>query len=604
LFFINSHTLRRKLRKKRNWLWQGAWSKIALTGAITFLLGTTTWAVAAHSPLFQQQAEETSQTFSAGVQTPGQNVATPVAGGDGNGSRHYTDPWVTPEICEQFITNPHWDPYCEFFTDPEMTPGCGPDWTMPPMDPDCSTYPYYDAECPPTNPVYDIDCVTDPAWDPECASGYTDPDWVPDCFTDPEYWAECYFTNPEWWDECVTDPTWDDNCGQYTDPDWVPNCYTDPDYWDECYFTNPQWWNECVTDPEWDPDCGQYTDPDWVPDCFTDPDYWSECYLTNPEWWDECMTDPEWDPTCGQYTDPGWVPECYTDPDYWDECWTNPNWDPPCGQYTDPWVEPDCYTDPQFWDECWTNPDWDPPCGQYTDPWIEPDCYTDPEYWSECWTNPDWIPTCWTDPEWMPDECLTAIYLQSFEVNWENHCVVLDWQTALESDLDHFLISRRAADDAEFSQLYIQDTDENRNAPTHSYSYIDRAVLPSSDYSYRLQLINLSGEVSESRTIAIATPAAQQQNLPEGITVYRSYPNPANPVTHIEFALNGDISGNIELAIYNVAGKLVTTLASEPAHAGYYNYTWDGTDAASSGVYFAVLRVGDKITTMKLMLVK
>jgi hypothetical protein len=547
--------------KKRNWLWQGAWSKLTLTGAMTLLLGATTWAVAAHSPLFQQQAEETSQTFSAGVQTPGENVTTAVEGGDdnGNGSRHFTDPWVTPEICEQFFTNPHWDPYCEFFTDPDMTPGCGPDWTMPPMDPDCSTYPYYDPDCPPTDPEYMIECITDPEWDPECG-GYTDPNWEPDCYTDPEYWTECW-----------TNPDWDPPCDGYTDPNWEPDCFTDPDFWDECYFTNPQWWNECVTDPEWDPTCAGYTDPDWVPDCFTDPDYWDECYLTNPQWYDECVTDPEWDPNCPQYTDPNWTP--------------------------------DCYTDPLYWTECVTDPEWDPTCGQYTDPWVEPDCYTDPEFWAECWTNPDWVPTCLTDPDWMP-ECLTPIYLQSFEVNWENHCVILEWQTAVESDLAHYLISRRSAVDADFTQLYVQDTDENRNAPIHSYSYIDRAVLPASDYSYRLQLINLSGEVSESRVIAIATPAAQQQNLPEGITVYRSYPNPANPVTHIEFALNGDISGNLELSVYNVTGKLVTTLANEPAHAGYYNYTWDGSDVGSSGIYFAVLRVGDKVTTMKLMLVK
>ena len=75
-------------------------------------------------------------------------------------------------------------------------------------------------------------------------------------------------------------------------------------------------------------------------------------------------------------------------------------------------------------------------------------------------------------------------------------------------------------------------------------------------------------------------------------------------MTHIEFALSGDINGNLELAVYNVAGELVATLAHEAAHAGYYNYTWDGSDVASSGIYFAVLRAGDRVTTMKLMLVK
>ena len=535
--------------KKNNWLWQYAWSRLALAAALTLLLGSANWVVAAHSPLFQQQAEATAQTFTTGVQTPGQDVATPVKGDnpDGNGSRHYTDPWIIPEICGQFETNPHWDPYCEFFTDPEMTPYCGPQWTYPEQDPACATYPAYDPTCAPTDPAYDINCITDPAWDPNCGTA----------------------TNPAHDPTCETDPAWDPTCGQYTDPGWTPDCFTDPEFW-----------SECVTDPAWDPTCGQYTDPGWTPDCFTDPEFWSVC-----------VSDPAWDPNCGQYTDPGWIPDCYTDPEFWSECVTDPVW------------MPECYlTNPQWWDECVTDPIWMPDC--FTDPEWVPECFTDPVWMPECYpTNPQWWDICITDPNWDPG-CLTPVNLQSFEARWDNHCIVLEWQSALESDLAYYIVSRRDAGNPEFAQLETQSTQGDPNAPTHAYSFIDRAVLPASDYDYRLEAISLSGDVSESRVITISTPANHQQNLPDGISVYRSYPNPANPITHIEFALTGDISGHLQLAVYNVAGKLVSTLASEPAHAGYYNYTWDGSDAAASGIYFAVLRVGDSVTTMKLMLVK
>ena len=376
-----------------------------------------------------------------------------------------------------------------------------------------------------------------------------------DCFTDPVWMPECEFTNPEWWQEC------------YTDSEWDPGCLTDPE-WDEC-FTDPDFWDECITDPEWMPDC--FTDPEWMPDI---------CYFTNPEWWSECVTDPDWDTSC--WTNPNWMPDCFfTNPEYWDECITGPNWDPDC--VTNPDWDPNCgYTDPDFWDECVTDPEWDPNCG-----------FTNPEWWSECISDPTWDPFC-----------LTPVNLQSFEAYLDNHHVTLEWRAAQENDLASYAVSRRAPGEPDFTRLFNQVVEGDPNQPIHSYSYLDREVHPATNYEYCLQSISLTGEVSETMRLSIATQATDQHDLPEGITVYRSYPNPANPVAQIEFALTGVVSGNLQLSVYNVTGKLVTTLANQPAEAGYYNFSWDGTEVASSGVYFAVLRVGDKVTTLKLMLVK
>jgi len=86
-----------------------------------------------------------------------------------------------------------------------------------------------------------------------------------------------------------------------------------------------------------------------------------------------------------------------------------------------------------------------------------------------------------------------------------------------------------------------------------------------------------------------------------------NYPNPFNPVTNVQYSVPRD--ANVELAIYDVAGRLVRTLVTEPAHsAGRHTVRWDGRDddgrAIAAGVYFARLIVDAESTASKMVLLK
>ena len=67
-----------------------------------------------------------------------------------------------------------------------------------------------------------------------------------------------------------------------------------------------------------------------------------------------------------------------------------------------------------------------------------------------------------------------------------------------------------------------------------------------------------------------------------------SYPNPFRTQTRIDYALPKQTA--VDIKIYDVTGKLVTTLVSEELSPGYYNVIWHGTDtigrSVSAGVYF------------------
>jgi len=108
-----------------------------------------------------------------------------------------------------------------------------------------------------------------------------------------------------------------------------------------------------------------------------------------------------------------------------------------------------------------------------------------------------------------------------------------------------------------------------------------------------LGLIGTSG-VAEA---PVARPHGLEQNAP----------NPFNPTTTIRYAVGAD-GARVRLAVYDVAGRLVTVLADCPAPAGRHEARWDGRDArgdrVSSGVYFCRLTVDGWSDVKKMTILK
>ena len=79
--------------------------------------------------------------------------------------------------------------------------------------------------------------------------------------------------------------------------------------------------------------------------------------------------------------------------------------------------------------------------------------------------------------------------------------------------------------------------------------------------------------MSAAPTRYTAVRAAQSADLPASFALAQNYPNPFNGNTGIHFAL--PVSGRIELAIYNIAGQRVATLAEGLHPAGRYSVHWE-----------------------------
>ncbi|MGB3478965.1 MAG: T9SS type A sorting domain-containing protein, partial [bacterium] len=94
--------------------------------------------------------------------------------------------------------------------------------------------------------------------------------------------------------------------------------------------------------------------------------------------------------------------------------------------------------------------------------------------------------------------------------------------------------------------------------------------------------------------------------LPARFHLAQNYPNPFNPNTTIAYSLPR--ASRVRLSVYNIEGRLVTTLVDETQSAGDHSVDWNGTDAGhapvASGVYFYRLDTGEYTESQKMVLLK
>ncbi len=79
-------------------------------------------------------------------------------------------------------------------------------------------------------------------------------------------------------------------------------------------------------------------------------------------------------------------------------------------------------------------------------------------------------------------------------------------------------------------------------------------------------------------------------------------PSPVRASVNVSFTLPR--TGAVDLAIYDVAGRRVATLADGSAREGRHSLTWDGTRDLAPGVYFLRLEAAGESVTRKLVRVR
>ena len=88
---------------------------------------------------------------------------------------------------------------------------------------------------------------------------------------------------------------------------------------------------------------------------------------------------------------------------------------------------------------------------------------------------------------------------------------------------------------------------------------------------------------------------------PNKLSLNAAYPNPFNPVTHLDYGVPESI--NINISVYDINGRTVEVLVDQIQDAGYYSVIWNG-NGYPSGMYFIALSTNNQTKTQKVLLIK
>jgi hypothetical protein len=189
-------------------------------------------------------------------------------------------------------------------------------------------------------------------------------------------------------------------------------------------------------------------------------------------------------------------------------------------------------------------------------------------------------------------DVILPVQLLSFAAVAGNGEVTLRWETATETDNDHFEIVR---DGARMTTVRGAGT----SATAHSYTWTDETVQNGVTYRYTLTAVDVNGSVSELGT-AEATPR-EDAGVVHEYALYQNYPNPFNPTTNIMYDVKD--AGLVTLKVCNMMGQEVTTLVNAERAQGRYTVSFNATNLPS-GVYLCKMTAGSYTSRIKMLLMK
>ena len=194
-------------------------------------------------------------------------------------------------------------------------------------------------------------------------------------------------------------------------------------------------------------------------------------------------------------------------------------------------------------------------------------------------------------------EIVIPVELSSLSAKTDRDNVIIEWQTATETNNQGFEVQRRIEGAESWTSAgYVSG--KGTTTERQSYQYVDKQ-LRAGKYIYRLKQIDFDGTIEYSQEIEV------EVSVPEEYVLYQNYPNPFNPATTIEFSLPE--KSEVVLSIYNSLGEKVRELVNGSMEAGYQRVVFDARELPSGTYVYQINAKGSTksfIQSKKMTLVK
>ena len=139
-------------------------------------------------------------------------------------------------------------------------------------------------------------------------------------------------------------------------------------------------------------------------------------------------------------------------------------------------------------------------------------------------------------------------------------------------------------------------------------TFTDTDLEWDTEYFYRVSA-NVGYYTDYSNTVSLTLESLDiknSSNLPESFIVHQNFPNPFNPVTTLSYQLPNE--GNVQVVIYDMAGRVVKNLILEHQSAGHKTIKWNATNNSghpvSAGLYIYTVSTRDLKQSRKMLFLK
>ncbi len=194
-----------------------------------------------------------------------------------------------------------------------------------------------------------------------------------------------------------------------------------------------------------------------------------------------------------------------------------------------------------------------------------------------------------------------AVVLSSLAALATGEGIALSWRTESETGSYLWLVERAYSANGPYAEMARLPAAGNSATP-RDYAWTDNSCQPGATYYYRLGELGLDG-----RTTYFGPVSASWGG--QAITADMSLgcvPNPFRSTTDIRYQVSQE--AQVSIAIYNVAGQMVSKLDQGMQKTGFYRVPWDGTNQAgvklSAGIYLYRIHISDKQFTGRVHIVR
>jgi len=200
-----------------------------------------------------------------------------------------------------------------------------------------------------------------------------------------------------------------------------------------------------------------------------------------------------------------------------------------------------------------------------------------------------------------------AVTLSSFNATQTADGVTLEWK--VEREINHAGYNLYRSENKETGYSKINDSIilawDGFSEFDGTYDYTDNV---SGAFYYKLEAIDMDGssEMFGPYSVQSSTGVADKLEMPESYNLKQNYPNPFNPSTTISFSLAERT--NVNITIFDLTGRIVSTLVDESMDAGTHNIVWNAVnnfgESLATGVYFYTMRTENFSATKSLTIIK